>query len=283
MPTSKATRDLRVSQGLCELCGEEPLDGNTRKGLKCKKRNKEYTSKAKKKRIALGICIRFGCYNKAKEGCNMCQECITASSKRTSAISKKKREDGFCPYCAYGTPVEPGKAACKMHLDGVNDYGKKLYKYCIENNLCYLCPLPKNVALPGEPYCDKCRLKVNSNSRENWAFRRQRVLEYYGHECVCCGVAYAWALEIDHINGGGNKHRREIGIGNLYKWLVKNNFPPGYQILCCICNKGKLNKTMCPHNNWPKEALEELHNFNKSFAIKYSLGGINNTNLKLAA
>ena len=37
---------------------------------------------------------------------------------------------------------------------------------------------------------------------------------------------------IDHIDGGGRKHKREKNIGNIYHWLRKNNFPEGYQIIC---------------------------------------------------
>jgi RNA 3'-terminal phosphate cyclase len=49
------------------------------------------------------------------------------------------------------------------------------------------------------------------------------------------------ALTIDHINGGGKKHERELkkkGI-MLYDWLIKNNFPPEMegqlQVLCNNC------------------------------------------------
>lgn len=41
-------------------------------------------------------------------------------------------------------------------------------------------------------------------------------------------------LSIDHIKGGGNKHLKLIK-GNLYNWLIKNNFPTGFQTLCMNC------------------------------------------------
>ena len=49
---------------------------------------------------------------------------------------------------------------------------------------------------------------------------------------------------IDHINGKGTEHRKKIGF-NIYPWLVKNNFPEGFQTLCCNCSKGHLG--YCPH------------------------------------
>ena len=42
------------------------------------------------------------------------------------------------------------------------------------------------------------------------------------------------ALSIDHINGGGTKHREVIGSG-FYHWLIKNNYPSDYQVLCMNC------------------------------------------------
>jgi hypothetical protein len=42
------------------------------------------------------------------------------------------------------------------------------------------------------------------------------------------------ALSIDHINGGGNKHRKTIGW-SLYYWLIAHNYPKGFQVLCMNC------------------------------------------------
>lgn len=53
-------------------------------------------------------------------------------------------------------------------------------------------------------------------------------------------------LCIDHIDGGGNKHRAEIK-GDFYRWLIDNNFPPGFQTLCHNCNMAKGLYGRCPH------------------------------------
>lgn len=44
-------------------------------------------------------------------------------------------------------------------------------------------------------------------------------------------------LSIDHINGGGCKHRRELGKKSIhfYRWLIRNNFPAGFTVLCMNC------------------------------------------------
>lgn len=44
------------------------------------------------------------------------------------------------------------------------------------------------------------------------------------------------ALSIDHIHGGGGKHKKIAGSGSrLYYWLKRNNYPKGYQVLCMNC------------------------------------------------
>jgi len=78
---------------------------------------------------------------------------------------------------------------------------------------------------------------------------RKLVFENYGKKCECCGESNIKFLTIDHINGGGRKHRKEIK-GHLYSWLVKNNFPNGFQVLCYNCNCGKrINNGICPHKD----------------------------------
>jgi hypothetical protein len=77
---------------------------------------------------------------------------------------------------------------------------------------------------------------------------RQEVLTHYGAVCACCGESHCKFLTIDHIYGGGNKHRRMIGKSSINIWLVQNNFPEGYQLLCYNCNCGKYhNDGVCPH------------------------------------
>jgi len=43
------------------------------------------------------------------------------------------------------------------------------------------------------------------------------------------------SLSLDHINGNGNQQRKQLGADSIYVWLIKNNFPEGYQVLCMNC------------------------------------------------
>ncbi len=77
---------------------------------------------------------------------------------------------------------------------------------------------------------------------------REQVFSHYGKKCKCCGEERIEFLSIDHVEGGGNQHRREVGnYINLYRWIVKNDFPATIQILCFNCNLAKGFFGYCPH------------------------------------
>jgi hypothetical protein len=99
----------------------------------------------------------------------------------------------------------------------------------------------------------KNRAKANESSRvskkkyEETA--RKAVFEHYGNKCACCGESIKEFLTIDHIDGGGTKHRKEIKE-KIITWLYRNNFPEGFQTLCFNCNWGKhINGGICPHKS----------------------------------
>jgi hypothetical protein len=87
--------------------------------------------------------------------------------------------------------------------------------------------------------------------KKNWTYSRKlEILARYGSCCQCCGEKNMEFLAIDHIGGGGNKHRRELKINNgsgLYMWLIKNNFPSGFRVLCHNCNQALAHYGYCPH------------------------------------
>jgi hypothetical protein len=52
---------------------------------------------------------------------------------------------------------------------------------------------------------------------------------------------------MDHINGGGSKHAQQIGRGKIYRWLILNDFPEGFRVLCHNCNLSLGYYGYCPH------------------------------------
>ncbi len=78
---------------------------------------------------------------------------------------------------------------------------------------------------------------------------KEQVFQHYGNKCVCCGENNLKFLSIDHIDGRGRQHRQKIK-DHMDCWLVKNNYPKGFQILCYNCNCGKrVNNGICPHKD----------------------------------
>ena len=74
---------------------------------------------------------------------------------------------------------------------------------------------------------------------------RLRVIEFYSkgtNNCNNCGFDNLDALCIDHVNNDGAQHRRkELGASRgsgrkFYWWLIRNNYPTGFQVLCANCN-----------------------------------------------
>lgn len=96
--------------------------------------------------------------------------------------------------------------------------------------------------------------KKNPDYYKNYERKKRReVLSHYGGNppsCACCGETHYEFLCIDHINNDGAEHRRKMGVyggKNIVYWLVRNNFPEGFQILCYNCNNAKGRWGRCPH------------------------------------
>lgn len=135
--------------------------------------------------------------------------------------------------------------------------------------ICTLCGIHK--VSDSLTSCRKCRKRRKNDCNEYRRQRRiaepewqgkllrdayiklkQQVFAAYGGEypkCACppCGEDDVKFLTIDHINGGGQAHRKDTHK-SVYRWLRKNNYPPGFQLLCwnCNCARAQYNG-ICPH------------------------------------
>lgn len=113
----------------------------------------------------------------------------------------------------------------------------------------------------------KSRQIYEKNRREEL---RKKLLSHYGEECACCGESEQAFLCIDHIEGGGEIHRKKIGSGTKFQWwLIKNGFPSGFRTLCHNCNqciwahgqcihKGPATKTGGPRYEYMKQLRKEI-------------------------
>lgn len=84
--------------------------------------------------------------------------------------------------------------------------------------------------------------------------RRRIVIEHYSDGencCACCGESHMIFLTIDHLNNDGYKkiNGKRLSGMHLYRWLIENNYPSGFQVLCRNCNWAKHALGRCPHES----------------------------------
>lgn len=78
---------------------------------------------------------------------------------------------------------------------------------------------------------------------------KQEIIKAYGGKCVCCGERHLEFLTIDHTNGDGHAHRKQVGKGRgVYADLKRRGFPKrGYRLMCLNCNISLGFYGYCPH------------------------------------
>lgn len=94
-------------------------------------------------------------------------------------------------------------------------------------------------------WCKKCTVKSAKLVKIK---ARNDCLKAYGNKCSCCGENKKEFLALDHINGGGNEHRRKIGTNRIYFVVRNEGYPKDkYRILCHNCNLSLGFYGYCPH------------------------------------
>ena len=178
-------------------------------------------------------------YEHTNESKNNMSKAQQKNKKQKTTEDDKKK----CNKCGLYLPIEQfsirirnGRKMLQYHCKKCQAQNRKEYRL-------------KNI----ESQRNKAR-EYNKKHREKISLRtKQRLYEmkmaafnaYGGAKCSCCGVTDLVFLTIDHINGGGSKHRKRIKT-SIYQWLKDNNYPPGYRILCWNCNWAEAHGG-CPH------------------------------------
>ncbi len=132
--------------------------------------------------------------------------------------------------------------ARKLHPKRFKAYAKKSY---LKNK-------EKNNQISRD-YHAKNRERISQQIKKKNQLIKLQVFNHYSNgmiKCNCCAVVEIDFLTLDHINGGGTQQRKLTKGTQLYRWVIKNKFPEGFQVLCFNCNCGrglKQNKGVCPH------------------------------------
>ena len=89
---------------------------------------------------------------------------------------------------------------------------------------------------------EKFRLKQSLRQVLLKEKKKEAIINYYGGKCVECGISDKDVLTIDHINSESPKIFRgnvRITGSEFYSYLIKNDLPSGFQVLCFNCNYKK--------------------------------------------
>lgn len=108
-----------------------------------------------------------------------------------------------------------------------------------ESKVCQRCPRLRKERQPGSArrgYYKQWRRSL-----------REQVIAKYGGCCACCGENQFEFLAVDHVHGGGRKHRQTFDSGVRYhQWLLAEH-REGFRVLCHNCNMSHGLYGYCPH------------------------------------
>ena len=129
------------------------------------------------------------------------------------------------------------RAHPKLYRDAVRRYRKKH---------------PEVRKAIGRRYYHRHKERLSAAASLEWFARRLRILMLYGGKCACCGLENFEFLAIDHIHGGGIKHRRTFTSRQRYwRWLAEKR-REGFRVLCHNCNHSRGMYGYCPHEREQK-------------------------------
>lgn len=231
----QALRQHRREHGLCIFCGAVAFTGDDGKTqtrcTACIEKDKANRKLYAARDAARGICKNTGCSNHVTGRKKYCDVCNAKSATRSSKRWYAKTNAGLCGEC--GTKSREGTStrcvACNQKLRAYNQARSDQFAAA---GRCRSCG--KYILEANYKKCPDCIARGCARA----AARKVRVINAYGGPvCVGCGETDIRILQIDHINGGGHKHAKEIGgRGKMYKWLEDNGFPEGFRVLCPSCN-----------------------------------------------
>ena len=243
MAASSKLYHIRKSGGLCVECGVTAKLGYVRCETCLEKeaiKRKALIEAAHEK----GICTKKGCLNKVeKPGSKQCNACKFEGARIAKERRAKLKAVGLCHYCE--RPVEPGRSKCRECLDKFSKYATERYKEVASVGLCPKCR--KRMKADGYESCTECR---SEERQRNFEIKIETLEAYGGPKCVCCGEKSVFVLTLEHVDGNGASHRREIASSpsQFYKKLKMAGYPdePKLVVLCFNCNIAKGLYGVCP-------------------------------------
>ena len=182
---------------------------------------------------------------------------VMASNKQQRR--KKEAIEGYGGKC-----LQCGETELEfLTLDHVEDDG---YSHRVGKNNMYIWARANGFPPVLQCLCFTCNVEKGLSQRAAGVSaasrtiqkQRQAVIAHYGSKCSCCGSTRS--LAIDHVHGGGCKHRR--GKGYIYSEIIKAKFPASYRLLCANCNhSARMGNGVCIHQR--KVSGEKIDHYRK--------------------
>ena len=237
--SKQALRDFRKTHGLCIECG---TGANELRCLVCAEKTRENLQRYYARRKAAGKCITPGCANAKSGGTVRCYDC----SVKQRDTERDKVAVGVCTKC---TQIATNGRFCNKHATQHAAYMKKFREARIAAGKCPRCGDWNTSHMTVK--CDECAVK----HRARCARIKLDLFNHYGGAVCCgCGETELAVLQLDHIDGGGNKHAKTIGgRSKMYKWVKDNNYPPLFRVLCANCNVRAWRKLPFPKDRLPEK------------------------------
>jgi hypothetical protein len=173
-----------------------------------------------------------------------CSACRATEMERWRTVYNTRKEAGLCPDCG-GLRDCDDKITCSACIERHSTYNKIRRGTLQQARTVVVVPLPP-VHVSPIPGTVAVLLKRRIPGEESI---RSLVLDVYGSKCVCCGLEDRGVLSLDHIDGGGNKHRAALRVGSgqkFYRWVIAHDFPSFLQLLCANCHARKTRYGRCP-------------------------------------
>jgi len=198
--------------------------------------------------------------------CSRCNEELELSEFHNYSASK----DGLSYWCKecrrrsrkYGKDKiaadKEYKQKCEQELTEKNELAKDGLKRCSSCNEVkpYSDFGKTNKAGINGNCLGQCKKCLATYARNRNRKQKQQVMDYYGGQCTCCGENVLEFLTLHHVNGDGGAHRKELPQRHnaIIGWIIKNNYPSDFQVLCHNCHSALHSYGYCPHN---KSMLQE--------------------------
>lgn len=231
--------------------------------------NKKYRLKNKEKISAYKKTKKYKILNKLNREKNKEKRKLTNLKYKLDAFNAYG--GAFCSCCGekevYFLAIDHVNGGGRKERKKSGRHGHHMYRWLKKNNypdcyrvLCHNCnfSVHLNNGKCEHNSTDENKILTFENNLSRSLYMKQyrfklkiEVLKKYGGVfCSCCKIDKISFLVIDHIEGGGTKHTKEVGHGHkFYLWLKKNNYPSGFRVLCHNCNWGNyINNYNCPHN-----------------------------------